>query len=88
MDNWSTDGAMAHKDSATIVQGAGYALMQDKGGKRQTKTFENKVDPAFDPITAALRQMHDNFASEPIPADFMDLLDRIDERFAATKKPS
>lgn len=86
MDSWSNNGAMVHKDLMTIVQGTGYTSMRD--GKRQAKAFENKVDPAFDPITAALRQMHDEFASEPIPDDFMDLLDRIDQRFAASKKPS
>lgn len=56
--------------------------------KRQARPFELKGDPTFDPITAALRQMHDEFASEPIPDDFMDLLDRIDKRFAASKKTS
>lgn len=86
MDSWSNNGAMAHKASMTIVQGTGYSSMRD--GKRQAKVFESKVDPAFDPITAALRQMHDEFANEPIPDDFMDLLDRIDKRFAASKKPS
>lgn len=86
MDSWSNNGAMAHNDSMSIVHGTGYTSMRD--GKRKLKAFENKVDPAFDPITAALRQMHDKFASEPIPDDFMDLLDRIDKRFAATKKPS
>lgn len=56
--------------------------------KRQARPSGHKVDPAFDPITAALRQMHNEFASEPIPDDFMDLLDRIDKRFAASKKLS
>lgn len=59
--------------------------MGEGRGKRQLK---NNVDPAFDSITAALRQMHDNFASEPIPDDFMLLLDQIDARISASKKAS
>ena len=62
--------------------------MQDRRGKKQVKAFENKADPGFDPITAALRQMHDDFANEPIPDDFMRLLDQIDARFSGSKNPS
>jgi aminoglycoside phosphotransferase len=35
---------------------------------------------AFDPIATALRRLHDNVVAEPIPDDFMRLLDRIDDR--------
>jgi len=35
---------------------------------------------AFDPIAAALRQMHDKVTQEDIPDDFLRLLDEIDER--------
>lgn len=63
-------------------------LMNEKSGRRPPRSFVNKVDPAFDPITAALRQMHDGIASEAIPDDFLRLLDEIDERIAAKKKPS
>lgn len=37
-------------------------------------------DLAFDPIEAALRQLHDNVASEDIPDDFLRLLDQLDDR--------
>lgn len=36
-----------------------------------------------DPIAAALRQMHDQVASEEIPDDFLRLLDEIDTKIAA-----
>ncbi len=62
--------------------------MSERKGKTPGKAFENKVDPAFDPITAALRQMHDEVASEPIPDDFMRLMDEIDARASSSKKPS
>lgn len=37
---------------------------------------------AFDPIEAALRQLHESMASEEIPDDFLRLLDQLDERSA------
>lgn len=52
------------------------------GNKRR-----GKVGLAFDPIAAALKQMHEDVASEAIPDDFMRLLDEIDERSAARKTP-
>jgi len=33
---------------------------------------------AFDPIAAALRQLHEQTVSEEIPDDFMRLLDQLD----------
>lgn len=62
-----------------------------KSKKRETKPmrFVNAVDPDFDPISAALRQMHDGIAQEPVPDDFLALLDKLDERIAEKdKKPS
>jgi hypothetical protein len=59
--------------------------------KRDSKPmrFVNAVDPDFDPISAALRQMHDGVANEPVPDDFLKLLDQLEERMAEKdKKPS
>ena len=59
--------------------------------KREPKPvrFVNAVDPDFDPISAALRQMHDGVAKEPVPDEFLKLLDQLDERLAERdKKPS
>lgn len=39
-----------------------------------------RPDMAFDPIAAALRQLHEQIASEQIPDDFLDLLDQLDDR--------
>lgn len=51
--------------------------------------FINSVEPDFDPISAALRQMHDGIAKEPVPDDFLKLLDELEERIAERdKKPS
>jgi Anti-sigma factor NepR len=58
---------------------------KEKGG------LYGKVDAAesptaMDSVTAALRKMHDDIAAEPIPDDFMDLLDKIDAKMSASKK--
>ncbi len=62
-----------------------------KSKKRESKPmrFVNAVDPDFDPISAALRQMHNGVASEPVPDEFLLLLDQLDARMAEkNKKPS
>ncbi len=38
-----------------------------------------------DPITAALKQMHDVVANEALPDDFLKLLEEIDSKIAAKK---
>jgi hypothetical protein len=87
VEKHSAYGALS-PDKLSTVMHMERDLMNDKNGKRPRRSFINKVDPAFDPITAALRQMHDGIAGEPIPDDFLKLLDEIDERIAAKKKPS
>ncbi|MBJ7253284.1 MAG: hypothetical protein JHD25_00740 [Sphingomonadaceae bacterium] len=44
------------------------------------------MNPEFDSLTAALRQMHDSIANEPVPEDFLDLLDQIDAKISTSKK--
>lgn len=52
-----------------------------KGRRSEPLTEANSMpDLAFDPIEAALRQLHDNVASEDIPDDFLRLLDQLDDR--------
>lgn len=52
----------------------------ENAGNRRTS-----LGVAFDPIAAALRQMHDKVSQEDIPDDFLRLLDEIDERAAKGK---
>jgi hypothetical protein len=61
-----------------------------KSKKREPKLmrFVNAVHPDFDPISAALRQMHDGIAQEPVPDDFLLLLDQLDARIAEKDKNS
>lgn len=60
--------------------------MGEAKGKRGPNSIAANMDPNFDSLTAALRQMHDNIANEPIPEDFLDLLDQIDAKMSASKK--
>ena len=48
----------------------------------------NHVETSFDPVSAALQQMHDAVANEPLPDDFLRLLDEIDAKIAANKTVS
>lgn len=60
-------------------------------GKNKSKSprFVNAVEPEFDPIAAALKQMHEGVAKEPVPDEFLKLLDQLDERLAEKDaKPS
>lgn len=43
------------------------------------------VETRFDPVAAALRQLHDTVAAEPMPEDFLRILDQIDAKIAASK---
>jgi len=43
------------------------------------------ADPAFDPVSAALQQLHQTVASEGIPDDFLRILADIDARIEANK---
>ena len=58
-------------------------------GNNKGKQYAGEaMDPEFDSLTAALRQMHDSIANEPVPEDFLDLLDQIDAQISASKKLS
>lgn len=44
-----------------------------------------QADTAFDPVSAALQQLHQTVASEELPDDFLRILDEIDAKIAAAK---
>jgi hypothetical protein len=46
----------------------------------------NQVETRFDPIANALKQLHDSVAAEPVPEDFLRILDQIDAKIAAAKQ--
>ena len=47
-----------------------------------------RVNLAFDPISAALLQLHQAVASEEDPDEFLKILDDIDAKIAAAKTTS
>jgi hypothetical protein len=46
------------------------------------------AETAFDPVSAALQQLHQAVASEELPEDFLRLLGEIDAKIAAAKSAS
>lgn len=44
-----------------------------------------RVSLAFDPVSAALLQLHQAVASEEVPDEFLRILDDIDAKIAAAK---
>lgn len=42
-----------------------------------------QVDTAFDPVAAALQQLHQAVASEELPEEFLRILEEIDAKIAA-----
>jgi Anti-sigma factor NepR len=69
-----SDHAKAECDCATKLGGIGLmnkSIELPKIGKAR------KVQSAFDPVETALRQLYDNVVSEPIPDDFLKLLDEL-----------
>lgn len=63
-----------------------HSMARKSTGPGGHKGKSNRIGLAFDPIAAALKQMHDEVASESIPDDFLRLLDEIDERAASRKQ--
>jgi len=46
------------------------------------------ADTAFDPVSAALQQLHQAVASEDVPEDFLRILENIDAKIAAARSQS
>jgi hypothetical protein len=44
-----------------------------------------RAETAFDPVSAALQQLHQAVASEEVPEDFLRILEDIDAKIAAAK---
>jgi Anti-sigma factor NepR len=62
-------------------------------GRRHEKVAENNPELSGakldgDPISAALKKIHDAVADEPLPDDFLDLLEQIDRKISATDQRS
>jgi Anti-sigma factor NepR len=62
-----------------------YALAEQQAMAKANKPGTHDSDIGSDPIAAALKQMHDDVASEALPDDFLRLLDEIDTKIAAKK---
>ena len=58
-----------------------------KSTEKSAKPLRNQAmnTSKSDPIAAALRQLHDDVVSEPLPDDFMRLLSEIDQKIGQEK---
>ena len=54
----------------------------------QKGSIMHQADTAFDPVAAALRQLHQTVASEELPEDFLRLLEAIDAKIEAAGSSS
>ncbi|MEY4953469.1 MAG: hypothetical protein RL299_1893 [Pseudomonadota bacterium] len=57
--------------------------MVEKKSRKDRAMYGAKM--AFDPVTAALQQLHHAVASEDVPEEFLRILDEIDAGIAAAK---
>ena len=62
--------------SGTVVETGVSQSMSRKEKPKPVQVVENEGDP----INAALRRLHDSIASEPIPDDFLRLIDELEEK--------
>lgn len=53
--------------------------MSKGGGRKTSKPKQSSPEMAFDPIEAALRQIHERVAEEKIPDAFLRLLEQLDD---------
>lgn len=60
-------------------------MVKDRTGKGRKV---HHVDTAFDPVSAALLQLHQAVISEELPDDFLRILDEIDAKIAAAGSSS
>lgn len=70
---------------AAIEKAALNRVAAGRAGKRDAATM--KLNPAFDSwLEGKLHKIFDTASTEPLPADLMNLLDRIDQAEAAQQK--
>lgn len=62
-------------------------MNKQKSEENLPKPLRNRAMKSHnnDPIAAALRQLHDDVVSEPVPDDFMRLLSEIDRKIGQEK---
>lgn len=60
--------------------------MGNEISKKSLMATSADEEPEFDPLSAALRSMHDSIMNEAIPKDFLVLLDKIDAKMSAQTK--
>ena len=62
-------------------------LKKKKNGGSSSAPKPSRVELAFDPVEAALRELFDDMAAEAVPDDFVRLIEQLDDDQPAAKKP-
>lgn len=70
-------GRRGNQDSSSTPE---IKTADQEAADNKLSTAPETPEMAFDPIEAALRQLHESVASEEIPDDFVRLLDQLDDR--------
>jgi Anti-sigma factor NepR len=55
----------------------------DHSSLHEGEAMPKAKDDRDDPLSTALKKLHDSVVDEPLPDEFMDLLDQIDRKIAA-----
>jgi hypothetical protein len=58
-----------------------------KNGGLSSAPKPSRVELAFDPVEAALRELFDDMAAEAVPDDFVRLIEQLDDDQPTAKKP-
>jgi hypothetical protein len=58
----------------------------DGGGRGKPSEFQPAGDPGDDPLTRNLKRVYDSIAAEPIPDQWLKLLEQLDSRTAPERK--
>jgi Anti-sigma factor NepR len=74
-----------HTPSTVPALNTKHALVEQQAMAKERKLGNSNESIESDPISAALKQLHDAVANEELPDDFMRLLDEIDTKIASKK---
>ncbi len=65
-----------------VTAGETVAMPKSKRSKQGDEMKGGRTGLPADPVGAALRRLHDDVVAEPIPDEFLKLLDEIEQRLA------
>ncbi len=58
------------------------AMPKNRAPEESARASNEQSYPGEDPVALALRRLHDDVVAEPLPDDFLRLLDQIERKIA------